>query len=77
WEWNLANATARKYKKIGQGKETRQFRELKETRTGWRMMNATDKLRKRDRSNLIETIVQDSITIPTATIANVKGSISK
>ncbi|KAA6360505.1 MAG: hypothetical protein EZS28_043968, partial [Streblomastix strix] len=35
----------RKYKKTGQGKETRRFREPMETRTGWRMMNATDKWR--------------------------------
>ncbi|KAA6361069.1 MAG: hypothetical protein EZS28_043404 [Streblomastix strix] len=46
--------TALKYKKIGQEKETQQFRELMETRTGWRMMNATDKQRKKDRSNSIE-----------------------
>ncbi|KAA6359667.1 MAG: hypothetical protein EZS28_044805, partial [Streblomastix strix] len=38
--------TARKYRKIGQGKETRQFCESMETRTGWRMMNATNKWRK-------------------------------
>jgi hypothetical protein len=44
---------ARKYKKIGQGKETRRFREPMEMKTGRRMMNATDKWRRRDRSNLI------------------------
>ncbi|KAA6355675.1 MAG: hypothetical protein EZS28_048797, partial [Streblomastix strix] len=44
---------ARKYKITGQGKETRRFCEPMEMRIGWRMMNATDKWRKRDRSNLI------------------------
>ncbi|KAA6330725.1 MAG: hypothetical protein EZS28_053465, partial [Streblomastix strix] len=38
-------ATASKYKKTGQGRELRQLREQTETRTGWRMMNATDKQR--------------------------------
>ncbi|KAA6394641.1 MAG: hypothetical protein EZS28_009828, partial [Streblomastix strix] len=38
----VVTATASKYKKMGQGKETRQFRELMEMRTGWKMMNATD-----------------------------------
>ncbi|KAA6382809.1 MAG: hypothetical protein EZS28_021661 [Streblomastix strix] len=42
--------TASQYTKIGQGKEMQQFREPMETRTGWRMMNATDKQRKRERS---------------------------
>ncbi|KAA6311574.1 MAG: hypothetical protein EZS28_056100, partial [Streblomastix strix] len=42
-----------KQKRIGQGKETRRFCEPMEMRIGWRMMNATDKWRKRDRSNLI------------------------
>ncbi|KAA6360761.1 MAG: hypothetical protein EZS28_043712, partial [Streblomastix strix] len=41
--------TIRKYKKIGQGKETRKFREPMEMRTGWRMMNAIDRWRKRER----------------------------
>ncbi|KAA6364959.1 MAG: hypothetical protein EZS28_039515, partial [Streblomastix strix] len=45
--------TARRYKKIGQRKETRRFREPMEMKTGWRMMNATDKWRRKDRSNLI------------------------
>ncbi|KAA6393227.1 MAG: hypothetical protein EZS28_011244 [Streblomastix strix] len=45
---------ASKYKKIGQGKETWQFCEPMETRTGWRMMNATDQQRNRDRSDSIE-----------------------
>ncbi|KAA6385516.1 MAG: hypothetical protein EZS28_018958 [Streblomastix strix] len=36
---------AKKYKKIGQGRETQQFREPMEMKTGWRMMNATDKWR--------------------------------
>ncbi|KAA6394082.1 MAG: hypothetical protein EZS28_010391 [Streblomastix strix] len=44
---------ATKYKKIGQGKETWKFHEPMEMRTSWRMMNAIDKRRKRDRSNLI------------------------
>ncbi|KAA6330724.1 MAG: hypothetical protein EZS28_053464, partial [Streblomastix strix] len=39
-------ATASKYKKTGQGRELRQLREQTETRTGWRMMNATDKQRE-------------------------------
>ncbi|KAA6354304.1 MAG: hypothetical protein EZS28_050167, partial [Streblomastix strix] len=43
---------AKKYKKIGQGRETQQFRESMEMKTGWRMMNATDKWRRRDRSCL-------------------------
>ncbi|KAA6312333.1 MAG: hypothetical protein EZS28_055944, partial [Streblomastix strix] len=46
-------AAARKQKKTGQGKETKRFCEPMEMRIGWRMMNATDKWRKRDRSNLI------------------------
>ncbi|KAA6393994.1 MAG: hypothetical protein EZS28_010473 [Streblomastix strix] len=46
--------TASKYKKIGQGKEKRQPHEPIETRTCSKMMNATDKLRKRNRSNLKE-----------------------
>ncbi|KAA6372959.1 MAG: hypothetical protein EZS28_031513 [Streblomastix strix] len=37
--------TARNYKKTGHGKETRKFREPMEMKTGWRMMNATDKWR--------------------------------
>ncbi|KAA6341481.1 MAG: hypothetical protein EZS28_052457, partial [Streblomastix strix] len=44
---------ARKYKKTGQGKETRRFCEPMEMKIGLRMMNATDEWRKRDRSNLI------------------------
>ncbi|KAA6358108.1 MAG: hypothetical protein EZS28_046366, partial [Streblomastix strix] len=44
---------ARKNKKIGQRKETRKFREQMERRIGWRMINAIDKWRRRDRSNLI------------------------
>ncbi|KAA6364639.1 MAG: hypothetical protein EZS28_039833 [Streblomastix strix] len=47
-------ATASKYKKIGQEREIRQFRESIETRTGWRTMNAIDKWRKRDKLNLIK-----------------------
>ncbi|KAA6343349.1 MAG: hypothetical protein EZS28_052317 [Streblomastix strix] len=47
-------ALASKYKNIGQEKEIRQFREPMETRTGWKMMNTTDKKRKRDRSNSIQ-----------------------
>ncbi|KAA6395738.1 MAG: hypothetical protein EZS28_008740 [Streblomastix strix] len=67
--------TARKFKKFGQGKETRKFREPMEMRTGWRMINATDKWRNRDRSNSIKkTIGQEPITIPTTTIATIKGS---
>ncbi|KAA6364143.1 MAG: hypothetical protein EZS28_040328, partial [Streblomastix strix] len=46
--------TANKYKKIGQGREIRQLHEQMEMRTGWRMMNAADKWRKRDKSNSIE-----------------------
>ncbi|KAA6392307.1 MAG: hypothetical protein EZS28_012167 [Streblomastix strix] len=48
--------TASKYKNIGLGREIRQFHEPMETRTGWRIMNATNKWRKRDRSNSIENI---------------------
>ncbi|KAA6394324.1 MAG: hypothetical protein EZS28_010150 [Streblomastix strix] len=44
---------ARKYKKIGQGKETRRFREPMEMRTGQRMRKAIDKWRKIDKLNLI------------------------
>ncbi|KAA6365647.1 MAG: hypothetical protein EZS28_038827 [Streblomastix strix] len=50
--------TASKYKKMGQGKETRQFREPMETRTGWKMMNATDRQTKRDRSKINENQTQ-------------------
>ncbi|KAA6395854.1 MAG: hypothetical protein EZS28_008625 [Streblomastix strix] len=49
-EAEAVTAKARKYKKIGQEKETRQFCEPMETRTGWKMMNATERQRKRDRS---------------------------
>ncbi|KAA6363192.1 MAG: hypothetical protein EZS28_041284 [Streblomastix strix] len=44
---------ARKYMKSGQGKEARKFREPMEMRTAWRMINATDRQRKTNRSNLI------------------------
>ncbi|KAA6361023.1 MAG: hypothetical protein EZS28_043449, partial [Streblomastix strix] len=63
---------AKKQKNIGQAMETRQFREPMGARTAWRMMNATDKQRKRDRSNSIETISKEPITIPTTTITNGK-----
>ncbi|KAA6379918.1 MAG: hypothetical protein EZS28_024555 [Streblomastix strix] len=46
-------ATIRNQKKIGQGKEIRQFREPMEMSTGQRMRNAIDKWRKRDKLNLI------------------------
>ncbi|KAA6365796.1 MAG: hypothetical protein EZS28_038678 [Streblomastix strix] len=45
---------ASKYKKIGQGKEILQPHELIEMRTCSRMMNATDKWRNRNKSNLKE-----------------------
>ncbi|KAA6364568.1 MAG: hypothetical protein EZS28_039904 [Streblomastix strix] len=43
-----------KYKKIGQGKEILQRNEPMETRTGQRMMNATNKWKNRNRSNMKE-----------------------
>ncbi|KAA6359910.1 MAG: hypothetical protein EZS28_044564 [Streblomastix strix] len=56
-ERNKAVAVAiitNKYKKIGRGKEMLQPHEQIETMTGWRMMNAQVKQRKRNGSNLKE-----------------------
>ncbi|KAA6397612.1 MAG: hypothetical protein EZS28_006863 [Streblomastix strix] len=64
---------ARKYEKIGQGKETRKFREPMEMRTGQRMMNAINKLRKRNRSNFKEI----HFTIPSTTLTSTGRNISK
>ncbi|KAA6403505.1 MAG: hypothetical protein EZS28_000970 [Streblomastix strix] len=50
----LVTASVSKYNMIGQGKETWQLHEQMETRTDQKMMNATDKQRKRDRLNSIE-----------------------
>ncbi|KAA6382602.1 MAG: hypothetical protein EZS28_021870 [Streblomastix strix] len=47
-------AAVDKYKKIGQGKDNPQHNESMAMRTCWKMMNATDKLRNRNKSNLTD-----------------------
>ncbi|KAA6383739.1 MAG: hypothetical protein EZS28_020737 [Streblomastix strix] len=53
----VVTITASKYKQILQGKEILLFREPIETKTGWKMMNTSDKWRKTDRWNSIENVM--------------------
>ncbi|KAA6384497.1 MAG: hypothetical protein EZS28_019977 [Streblomastix strix] len=66
-----------KYRKIGQTKDKSQLNESMKMKTAQGMMDATDRQRNKNRSNLIEKLFPKAIIISTTTISNAKGSRSK